>query len=703
MGAPPGLTRLARLHGIQTAYHDNDGRRIVASPEVLMGALRALRVPLRDAADVGRLVELRRRELWDQVLEPVVVVWRGKPCTATLRVPARRIDRPIHLAINFEDGGVRRWSVEPKSIEVVDRADLDGATYFALAVPLPDVATGYHDLRVGLGVTGEGGRFEALLISAPPAAIGWDRAIGSRGWGLFAPLYALWEDAPGGAETAAAPGLHLLDRLADRVAEHGGSVVGTLPLMAAFLDEPYEPSPYAPVSRLFWNELYLDPPAAADPGDAVNAAAPAADIGAAFSGGLFDPRAAMAAKRPALEAGAREFFAQDDPEELASFRARNPEADDYARFRALVARWGPWDRWQDRLRGRDVRAGDYDEAEARYHLYVQWLAERQLTMVRERAESRGVGLYLDLPLGVHSLGYDVWRERELFAAGASAGAPPDALSAEGQDWGFLPLHPEAARFERHRYFIACIRNHLRFARVLRIDHVMQLHRMYWVVDGDARGGVYVRHPAEELYAILSLESHRARAVVVGEDLGTVPRSVRRGMRRRGLPGMYVGQFELTEIAEGRLAPKPVPAGALASIGTHDTPTFQAWWAGRDLDIRRELGHATDEEAAREREGRAQMRRKLAAGLGVDDDVGDERRVAAEVHLALLRRLGRSRAGLVLATMEDLWLESEPQNMPGTLRPENWRRQARRPIDGLGQPDVVVQLDALNEAREGTND
>ena len=174
------------------------------------------------------------------------------------------------------------------------------------------------------------------------------------------------------------------------------------------------------------------------------------------------------------------------------------EADEYARFRAITEARGTWPGWPDRLRARDVRAGDFDEAVARYHVFVQWLAERQLADATERARGRGVSLYLDLPLGVHPDGFDVWRDRALFARGASAGAPPDALAPRGQDWGFPPLHPEAGRLDGHRYFVACIRKHLRFAKVLRIDHVMQLHRMFWVPDGDARQGVYVRYPAEDL-------------------------------------------------------------------------------------------------------------------------------------------------------------------------------------------------------------
>lgn len=428
----------------------------------------------------------------------------------------------------------------------------------------------------------------------------------------------------------------------------------------------------------------------------------------------------MAARRPALEAEAESFLGDEDsPPELAAFRARNPLVDDYARFRAITEARGTWDRWPDRLRARDVRPGDYDAAVARYHLYVQYRAERQLAEVAERGADQGVSLYLDLPMGVHSRGYDVWRERSLFATRASAGAPPDSLAAGGQDWGFPPLHPEVSRLQGHRYFIASIRKHLRFAGVLRIDHVMQLHRMFWIPGGDARDGVYVRYPAEELYAILCLESHRSRAVLVGEDLGTVPREVRRSMKRHGLPGMYVVEFELEDIEHrpssieprsssggeasdpGALRPKPVREGALASIGTHDTPTFAGWWWGEDVRIRRDLGQITEAEAERELAGRGVMREKLLRGLGIEHRASStEHGEALAVQEALLRGMGRSGAGLVLATLEDLWLEREPQNVPGTTGERNWRRRARRSLDALSDTGIQGLLRALNESREG---
>jgi 4-alpha-glucanotransferase len=199
-----------------------------------------------------------------------------------------------------------------------------------------------------------------------------------------------------------------------------------------------------------------------------------------------------------------------------------------------------------------------------------------------------VELYLDMPLGAHGDGYDVWRYRELFALGASGGAPPDPVFTQGQDWGFAPVHPQRSRERGHAYLRAYLRHHLRHAGMLRIDHVMGLHRLYWVPRGQpASQGAYVTYPAEEVYAMLSIESHRHQAVIVGEDLGTVPPEVSRSLKRHAVGGMFVAQYEFC------LPPKPVlrpvPRNVVASLNTHDMPPFHAYWRGLDIEDRRALG------------------------------------------------------------------------------------------------------------------
>jgi 4-alpha-glucanotransferase len=750
MTSPRGLHALARLHGVQTAYHDHAGRRVGSSPESLMAVLSAMGIPVEDEADIRDALARRRRELWDRALEPVVVAWLPDPQPFGLRLPAAHGGSVIRVTAALEDGRRDVAVMDAATLPVRDRAELDGRTYLELEVPVPRVSAGYHEMTVEVDAGSGERRHRTLLIAAPRRCAGWDTLPGEGGWGVFGPVYALWEEG----ERTRVPHFGLLDRLADGVAELGGGVVGTLPVLASFLDRPYDPSPYAPVSRLFWNELYV---ATSDGGG-----------GVAHAGDRhLDPKLAMGARRAELEAAALSFFeahgpSQPDdegtprrglsvPEELTSFVDRNPRVLDYARFRALTETRGPWPDWPDRIRARDVRPDDYDPAAARYHLFAQWQAESQLAETARRAGDRDVVLYLDLPLGVHPHGYDVWSDRDQFATEVTVGAPPDPLAQAGQDWGFHPPQPEASRQDRHRYFITAVRKHLRFAKVLRLDHIMQLHRLFWVAD-DARDGVYVRYPHEELYAILSLESHRAGAVIVGEDLGTVPRVVRRTMRRHGVPGMYVVQFELRDAPpdptvrsrtpdDGEaLVPGQVRAGALASVGTHDTPTFAGWWTGRDAEIRAERGLVSDQEAADHIAGRRDLRAKLARGLAVTEidagspgqgararpgtpGVGVVSRPAAsesgldtdsgfaglpetaveeglDVQEALYRFLGRSGAGLVLASVDDLWMETEPQNVPGTPATMNWRQRARLPLSAIGQGEAGRLLRALNEARRG---
>ena len=216
-----------------------------------------------------------------------------------------------------------------------------------------------------------------------------------------------------------------------------------------------------------------------------------------------------------------------------AFADRHPELVAYAAFRSAQER--------GELPGpgcSDANVASLDAA-GRYHLYVQWVADTQLAEI-------GDSLYLDLPVGVHPLGFDPWWEPDLFVDGVEGGAPPDAFFATGQSWGFRPLHPRALRDQGYRYPVACLRHIMRRASVIRIDHVMGLHRLYWVPDGfDAVDGVYVRYRLDEMLAVIALEADRTGTAVVGEDLGTVPDEVRAGMERSRMLRSWVFEFEAT--------------------------------------------------------------------------------------------------------------------------------------------------------------
>ena len=265
---------------------------------------------------------------------------------------------------------------------------------------------------------------------------------------------------------------------------------------------------------------------------------------------------------------------------------------DYAAFRAIGEQrrtgWREWPApWRDgtpviETRSQALALGA-DGARLTSHVVAQWAMQQQL----EALGTEHVGLYLDLPVGVNCDAYEVWRDRHLFLTELAAGAPPDALFLGGQDWGLPPLSPIALRRDRYRYLIRCVQHHMKVSRMLRIDHVMGLFRLYCVPHGrPATDGVYLRYPADELFAILTLESHRAGCALVGEDLGTVPDQVRPAMARHGMFRLHVGQWFFPP----RIGDPPIasPPESVASLNTHDTPTFAGWWRGADIDDRRDL-------------------------------------------------------------------------------------------------------------------
>ncbi|MGE5302732.1 MAG: 4-alpha-glucanotransferase [Alphaproteobacteria bacterium] len=693
------LRCLARLYGVQPSYYDMFGRLNEPPPEALLDVLRMLGAAVEKMADLGGALRERRQFLAQQMMKPVVVLWDGKPGNLELRVPQRLAEAPVKCAVVLENGeNVARALADDPGWKLTQRA-VEGTTYVRRRVQFPSaLPTGYHRMRLQVG----GRSTEHYLFAAPLRAFGADKT-GKRSWGLFCPLYALHSKNSWGVGDFTD-----LRSLLDLVKELGGDVVGTLPLFSTFLDEPFNPSPYAPVSRLYWNELFLDVDRIAELKRCVAARAiihsPAfeADLEQLRAAPWVDYRRAMALKREVLNELLRCLLRQRSGRrsEFERFMATHPEAQDYAAFRAKTdGERKPWQQWDGPSREGDLRPGDYVEHIKHYHLFVQWLADKQMRGLGESTEAGGPGVYLDFPLGVNRDGYDVWRKRDVFALGANGGAPPDNFFIKGQNWGFPPLHPEGLRRQGYRYYIDCVRHHLEHAKMLRIDHVMGLYRLYWVPDGFApTEGVYVRYPAEEFFAVLNLESHRYQARIVGENLGTVPPAVNAAMGKHNILGMYVSQFGVTW--DPNRALDPAPAGAVVSLNTHDTPTFAGFWAGADIDDRVALGLLTDDQARDERQGRERQRGALSAYLKSLGLLNDEAPGAAAVLRAWLLYLAGGNAEFLLVNLEDLWLELSPQNVPGTWeeRP-NWKRKTRYAFEQIHeQARVHETLRAIHQLR-----
>jgi len=700
------LRDLARLYGVQPSHYDVCGQLHQPPPEALLAVLRVLGAPVEKFADLPGARRARQQFLFERMIDPVIVVWQGQLGCLKLRVPAPLAQAAVHSTVELENGAtLTNVLIDDAKGKLVPRV-VEGALYvmrrmqFSSALPL-----GYHRMRLEIG----GRSTEHFLFSAPARAYG-ENPAGEKSWGLFSPLYALHSKTSWGIGDFSD-----LGSLVSFTGNLGGAAVGTLPLFSAFLDEPFNPSPYAPVSRLFWNELFLAIDAIPELKRCVGArsiihsAVFETELESLRAAPLVDYRRAMALKREVLNELLRCLLRQPSQrrDEFERFIAANPRAQDYAGFRAKTeGERKPWQQWDGPSRGGHLRAGDYLEHIKHYHLFVQWLADEQMHALGAKNHADAPALYLDFPLGVNRDGYDVWREREVFALDASGGAPPDGFFIKGQNWGFPPFHPEGLRRQGYRYYIECVRHHLEHAKMLRIDHVMGLYRFYWVPQGFApTEGAYVRYPAEEFFAVLNLESHRYQAQIVGENLGTVPPAVNQAMARHNIRGMHVGQFGVTW--DHNRALDPVPERAVASLNTHDTPTFAGFWRGADIDDRIDLGLLTEAQAHDERRARDGQRAALIAylksrGLLVGDDPD-----AAAVLRAWLLHLAAGDAEFLLVNLEDLWLEPAPQNVPGTWeeRP-NWKRRARYSLEQVHEFGAMRDtLAAIDKARkkESEND
>ena len=663
---------------IELEYEDVFKKRRRASPEALLAVLDALGAGVRSMQDVTGALREREAELAGRCAEPAVAAWEGSG-SARVRVPAKMADS-VSAHLILEDGSERELPIDVTGPET----EVQGIRYVAAWVALEQLPPGYH--RMVTRIQGE--EHETLVISAPPLAF---QGEGDRVWGVFLPTYALRTARDWGVGSYS----DLLD-LTIWVRSLGGRLVGTLPLLATFLDEPFDPSPYSPASRLFWSELFIDVERAPELERSEEVreliASPGfrREIDRARDGALVDYELVAQLKARALELLARRW---------SGHPGERDRVHDYAAFRAAGVRFGcAWEKWPARQRDGDLDLEEVDPDAIRYHSYVQFLAERQIG----EAAAAGAGLFMDLPLGVHPGSYDVWRERDAFAEGVSAGAPPDTFFTKGQNWGFPPLHPHRIRERGYRYPIACLRQLMRHAAVLRIDHMMWMHRLFWVPSAlDARDGVYVRYPAEELYAILCLESHRARTAVVGEDLGTVPPIVRRAMARHGVLRTSVLQYELRPNPRAPL--RPIPASAMASLNTHDMPPFAAIWEGRDIEDRLSLGLLDEKGARKEQRDRDRARRALIRLLLREGHLENPDPSGPEVLRGALRHLAASKARMAVTALEDLWWETSPQNTPGTdeERP-NWRRRARLAFESFREsPEVVGTLQDMDLLRGGS--
>jgi 4-alpha-glucanotransferase len=691
------LHHLAALYGIAAGYLDADQQVRLASPAALLAVLKTLGAPVLKIEDVPPAFRAKRQAVWRQPLEPVIVVWENSTLAVNLRLRRNLIGRTLEARLITENGREHNFTWQTGESQVLNSAFIEKTPYAQLRLYLPDkLPLGYHRLQINL----PGQICESRVISAPLHAYKPPDPV-EKIWGLFLPLYALNTRVGWGAGD-----LGDYETLLDWVAGAGGKVLATLPLLPSFFDPEFGPSPYMPASRLFWNEFYLDikkiPLLAQCPAAREMIESPD------FQNTLISCRLShyvnyetiLRLKRTVLEKLADDFFAAPSArlDDFHRFMQNNPQVADYALFRAAGESHGiRWRDWPPALRMGRIREGDYSPRTAQYYRYSQWLAFAQINDLARQARESNLSLYMDLPVGVHPDSYDSWREKDSFVLGVTGGAPPDPVFTRGQNWRFPPLDPEKIRRTGYDYLIRSLRHQMQAAGMLRIDHMMNFHRLFWIPEGmECREGVYVSYRPEEMYAILTLESRRHNCMVIGEDLGIVPPEVRPQMQKHAVYRMFVGQYQL--IVDNQIG--QVPADSVASLNTHDMPPFASFWDESDIFERPKLKTREPSAAGSELEQIRQMKRSLISILayrGLDNTVSQDTQATLR---AILNLLAASPAYALMINLEDLWLEHKPQNIPGTIRRQNWRRKARYAFEKFAAlPFVLDELHEINNLRK----
>ena len=732
------LRLLAERAGIAADYYDIAGTHHVTTDDARRAILAAM--GFRSAHRTELIEELMAwdHRPWVQACDPVRIMRQGEePGAWSLHVPcessADALVR-VHWFLCAENGKRCHEREEGPGLTIHDTRAIGGQRYVRLAFALPpDLPLGYYEAqaRARDGSTDVDARFR-LIVAPDRCYVPEIFPKGSRLWGVALQLYSLRSRRNWGIGDF----LDLADVVEWAGKGLGASMIGLNPLHALKNSTPYHISPYSPNSRLYLNEIYIDVESVSECRTAPEVEKRLADpsfrarIEAARRGEFVDYDGVAAAKHEVLglcyQAFIHDNFNGVEPE-LTPKTARGwffhryvlEEGEpliQYALFQALEEEQRVesgatiWADWPERYRmptSDAVREFQRSHMRrVRFFLYLQWLAAEQLGALVKKTGEAGmpVGLYHDLALGSDRYGADSWRFQDVLALQADCGAPPDAFAPEGQNWGFPPTDPVRLRATGYQYVIELFRNNLRYGGAIRIDHVMALFRLFWIPRGlPASKGAYVQYPAEDLLAILALESTRARALVIGEDLGTVPDWVRQRLGTAGVLSYRVFYFERTETGDYKL-PGSYPAQSLAVVSTHDLPTLSGYWEGVDIDTRAALGLIPNEAArlAALAERQRDITRILTAlkseGLlppDAPDDLTQTTAMTWKLAEAVHQYLARTPAWLVLANVEDITATRAQANLPGTFdQHPNWRQKLNLRVDELMQDSRFERLAAL---------
>jgi len=746
MSEPTEATLLAQLServGIAAEYYDISGTRHFTLDSTRRAILGAMGFAVESRESLAQSLTQWDEASWRRPCEPVQVIRQGASPASVACCLALEDGREravvVHWKLSDETGEPVRSGEAGPGLSALEVRFLEGKRHVRLGVPLPEeLPLGYFTLALQAeGLVGGATGTMRIIVSPPhcylPPSVDVHRPV----WGLALQLYSLSSPRNWGCGDFTD-----LSQVVDWAGkELGAGLIGLNPLHALRNTSPHHTSPYAPLNRLALNELYINLEklpeffASQDAQRQYQSAEFQQKLKALREHRRVEYEAIAQAKRVMLDLAYRQFlkehydgeepnlvpktarakllerFIQSEGEPLELYAIFQTLEEERKLIQSKTATWREWPK-QFLAPGPPVREyGKRHRKRVRFFQYIQWIAAEQLQEVRQRAEEAGmpIGLYNDLALGAERTGAEVWMYQSVLALEADCGAPPDAFAPEGQNWGLPPVNPLALRASGYELLIRLLRANLRFGGAIRLDHVMALCRLFWIPRGKpASEGTYVHYPFEDLLAIVALESVRAKTLVIGEDLGTVPDWVREQLGKAKVLSYKVFYFERRDDGSWK-APHDYPEQSLAVVTTHDLPTLTGFWSGEDIQVRAGLGAFRDEGARRQawderQQDKSRMLQALKSeGLlpeGLSEDPASAPAMTPALCRAIHLYLAKSRSAVVLANLEDGLEELAQTNLPGTVEQHpNWSRKYALSIDGFLSDTRLRDLGAaLRSAR-----
>jgi 4-alpha-glucanotransferase len=690
------LQSLAELCGIERSFQDARGDTQHASPESLRKILGAMNVDAGNEQQAGAAFAELQAQDWRPALAPVCVcdLTQGAPqVEITLSGKRGRLQWSLHL----ENGEVARDRVGFTDLRLIGRRIIKGEEMERRVLVLsPNTPPGYHAFSLE-----EPAESMSLIVSPGRCYLPPDFARGRHWWGVSAQLYAVRSKGNWGIGDFTD-----LRQLIDTIRERGGDVVGVNPLHALFLDQPSRASPYSPLSRLLLNILNIDVTHVPEFGLSERSHNLVAS--STFQQRLRACRASATVaydevtrlKRAVLRELYQTFQQRADPARRAAFEAfRRGQPEEFQHACVLqVLRDVAQDEFENACAPGVAEFRQTESALIDEFAWYQWIADEQLAEAARAANPMDIGIYRDLAVGSDAGGAERWSNPAGFAR-ANIGAPSDLYNPAGQDWGLPAPLPRSMRADSYKSFIDLLRANMRHAGALRIDHAMGLQHLFWVPQGcTAKEGAYVKYPMEDLIGILALESQRNRCLVIGEDLGTVPAGFRERTARAGILSYRVMYFEKNYDSGEFIDAAAYPRLSLAVASSHDLPTLAAWWRDADIDLKKKIGCFGSDQSARAAVAeRAEDRKRLGGVLGLPDG---ENAGGKDVICAAHAFLARTSAAIAMAQLDDITLETEPVNVPGTSDEyPNWRRRYATGLEELAADSLLRPIaDSMNAGR-----